>query len=79
MLARTLPDASLLTPQATIPTVLVPVMREQAPTTAVPGLAIPDEGAETTIRPRPVASRTTPSGSRAHQPSSRAGQQGHAP
>jgi hypothetical protein len=51
MLARTMPDASMLTPQATIPTVLVPVMPESAPTTAVPGLAIPAEGAETTVRP----------------------------
>jgi hypothetical protein len=31
--------------------VLVPVMPEPAPTTAVPGLAIPAEGAETTIHP----------------------------
>jgi hypothetical protein len=41
----------MLSPQATIPTVLVPVMPERVPTRAVPGLAIPDEGAETTVRP----------------------------
>jgi hypothetical protein len=46
-----MPDASLLSPQATIPTVLVPVIPERTPTTAVPGLAIPGEGPETTIRP----------------------------
>jgi hypothetical protein len=49
MLARTLPDASLLTPAATIPTVLVPIMRTQ--TRATPRQQAPVEGAETTTLP----------------------------
>jgi len=49
MLARTLPDAALLTPAATIPTVLVPVMR--TPGNPSPGQEAPGEGGETTTLP----------------------------
>ena len=49
MLARTMPDASLLTPAATVPTVLVPVMRTAGP--RAPGRAAPVEGGKTTTLP----------------------------
>ncbi|HUN34363.1 MAG TPA: hypothetical protein VMU95_20360 [Trebonia sp.] len=49
MLARTLPDASLLTPAATVPTVLVPVMRTPGP--PVCEQEVPSEGSETTTLP----------------------------
>jgi hypothetical protein len=53
-----MPDASLLTPAATVPTVPMPVMAE--PATAAPGLAAPDDGVETTLMPsRQDAARTT--------------------
>ncbi|HTU75683.1 MAG TPA: hypothetical protein VMG38_19380 [Trebonia sp.] len=58
MLARSLPDASLLSPEATIPTVLVPVIR--TPTMAVAGQAASGEGSETTsLPPRRDAPATT--------------------
>lgn len=58
MLARTLPDASLLTPAATIPTVLVPVMR--TPATATSGQEAHVEESETTTLPsRRDATATT--------------------
>jgi hypothetical protein len=50
MLARSLPDASLLTPAATTPTVLVPVIRERAEP-ARPVQLAPSEGLETTTLP----------------------------
>jgi len=51
VLARAMPGPSSLTPAATIATVAVPVIAGPAPTRAVPGLAVPDEGAETTVLP----------------------------
>ncbi len=46
-----MPDVSLLTPAATIATVLVPVMREPALTTATPGQSASIEGTGTTTLP----------------------------
>jgi hypothetical protein len=55
MLARALPDASLLTPAATIPTVLVPVLRTPAPAQVARAEEIEGiegiEGMETTTLP----------------------------
>jgi hypothetical protein len=51
MVARGVPDASLLTPAAVVQTTRMPAVAEPAPTMAVPGLAAPDQGAETALMP----------------------------